>query len=137
MKIIKILKKYKFYIIICLILLIGNIYYKPIEGYSNVRNVINPSSNISKYLQKFTKNKNKKKNNNNYNPLVTRNNKNKIMQERLSSWGRVVKKNDTKLKKSFRERGKGNRWRGDKNKKRNGLAGRERGGFGPRGGRRL
>ena len=55
MKIIKFLKKYKFYIIICLILLIGNIYYKPIEGYSNVRNVLNRSSNISKYLQKFTK----------------------------------------------------------------------------------
>ena len=136
MKFSKILKKYKFELIIAFLLIyLGYSYYKSIEGYSNVINSVKKSP-ITQYLRRFRKNKVRTTNNNNRSIIFSQ--KERLFKERQRSWGQVIKNGESKNNiQNPRERAKGHRWRGAKNKNRNGLAGNERGGFAQRGGRRL
>lgn len=137
MNVVKFLKKYKVKIIITIFLLcMGYSYFKSVEGYSNVRNNIQKKSPITKYLQRFRKKKIGIRQNNNRSIILSH--RDKLFKDRQKSWGRVTKHKEGKTNVNIpRERTKALRWRGEKNKKRNGLGGNERGGFAQRGGRRL
>ena len=136
MKLVNIFKKYKFNIMIAFLLIyISYSYYKSIEGYSNVKHPMKKSP-ITQYLQRFRKKQNNNQINNYRSVILSQ--REQLLKKRQKTWGKVIKngtaQNNTQ---NPRERTKGLRWRGEKNKKRNGLGGNERGGFAQRGGRRL